>query len=103
MARPAVLLSTKFSLPALEVDEDVDRKVRIRVVADPNGRDSTFTLDGIGFGLHSARVRFNVDRAGHFDEVVTFSWDGDEFSQRLPFRPLAAIAVVDGSGDEIRF
>lgn len=108
---PEKLLATKFTLPPVdagELDDDglpveaSERKCAIRVTGDDNGRTSVLEVRGLGIGAHQARVRFDVDRPGHFDEIITFTWDGDSHAVPLAFRPLAAIAVVDGS-DEIRF
>lgn len=108
---PAKLLTKKFSLPPVdagELDDDglpveaSERKCSFRVLGDDNGRTSRLEVSGVGIGAHEARIRFDLDRPGHFDEIVTFTWDGDSHSFPLAFRPVAAIAVVDGSA-EIRF
>lgn len=108
---PEKLLAKKFSLPPVdagELDDDglpveaSERKCSIRVVGDDNGRTSLLEVRGVGIGTHAARIRFDLDRPGHFDEIVSFTWDGDSHSFPLAFRPVAAIAVIDGS-DEIRF
>lgn len=97
-------LTTTFTLPPIDDgsgSKPKKRKGTITVREDANGRTSTLEVKGVGIGGHRARCRFDLDRDGHFDEILTFEWDGDTFTHSLPFIPLAAIVLVDGS-DEIR-